>query len=82
MGESGSGITNSPLALESLTRPRFVLVDRNRASREVWWYPYTPTVRAIALAFATLRSGSSGIFSKIGAFFRLLGAVPKRLMGG
>ena len=81
-GESGYGITSSPLALEALTRPRFVLVDTNRAARELWWYPYTDTLRTIALAFAVLRSGTTSIFAKIGAVFRLLGALPKRLVGG
>ncbi len=82
VGESGSGITNSPLALEHLTRPRFVLVDGNRSKRELWWYPYTGTIKTIALAFAVLRSRTSGIGAKIGAFFRLVGALPKRLGGG
>jgi acyl-CoA reductase-like NAD-dependent aldehyde dehydrogenase len=82
VGESGYGITSSPLALEHMTRPRFVLVDKNRAKRELWWYPYTDTLRTIALAFAVLRSGSSGIGARVGALLRLLGAVPKRLFGG
>ncbi len=81
-GETGYGITNSPLALDALTRPRFVLVDKNRAKRELWWYPYTDTVKTIALAFAVLRSGTRNIFAKMGAFFTLLRAVPKRLAGG
>lgn len=81
-GETGYGITNSPLALEALTRPRFVLVDKSSAKRELWWYPYTPTLRTIALAMAALRSGSTSIFARIGAVFRLLGAFPKRLGGG
>jgi acyl-CoA reductase-like NAD-dependent aldehyde dehydrogenase len=82
VGESGYGITSSPLALEHLTRPRFLLVDKNRAKRELWWYPYTDALRTIALAFAVLRSRTSGIGAKISAFFRLLGALPKRLTGG
>jgi acyl-CoA reductase-like NAD-dependent aldehyde dehydrogenase len=82
VGESGYGITSSPLALEHLTRPRFVLVDKNRAKRELWWYPYTDTLRVIALAFAVLRRRSSGIGERVGAILKLLGAVPKRLLGG
>ena len=82
MGESGYGITNSPLALETLTRPRFVLIDRSRANRDMWWYPYTPALRTIALSYAALRSRTSGIGAKVMAVFRLLGAVPKRLLGG
>lgn len=79
VGESGYGITNSPFALDALTRPRFVLVDRNRAKKELWWYPYTATLRQIALAFAALRSRSSGIGRKLGAIWTLLRALPKRL---
>ena len=82
VGETGYGITNSPLALEHLTRPRFVLLDANRSKRELWWYPYTDTLRTIALAFAVLRSRTSGIGAKVAAFFRLVGALPKRLGGG
>jgi acyl-CoA reductase-like NAD-dependent aldehyde dehydrogenase len=78
-GETGWGITNSPLALDALTRPRLVLVDRAGAARELWWYPYTPTLRRIALAFARLRSGS--ILARLGAVFTLLIAVPRRLVG-
>jgi acyl-CoA reductase-like NAD-dependent aldehyde dehydrogenase len=82
MGETGYGITNSPLALDALTRPRFVLTDRSRARRELWWYPYSPALRVIALAMAVLRSGGSGIFAKTRALFRLLVAFPQRLFGG
>ena len=82
LGDTGYGITNSPLALDALTRPRAVVVDRNRAKRELWWYPYTETARQIGFAFATLRSRSSGIFRRLGALFTLLRAVPKRLLGG
>jgi acyl-CoA reductase-like NAD-dependent aldehyde dehydrogenase len=81
-GDSGYGITNSPLALDTLTRPRVLVVDRNRAKREVWWYPYTDTARQLGFAFAVLRSRSSGIFKRIGALFALLRLVPKRLAGG
>ena len=80
-GETGYGITNSPFALEGLTRPRFILVDRSRGKREVWWYPYTPILRTIALAFAKLRSGTTGIGGKVAALFTLIGALPKRMKG-
>lgn len=79
MGESGWGFTGTPLALDHLTRPFAVVVDRNRAARETWWYPYTPTLKALALTFAALRGGAKGIGGRIGAFFRLLGLLPKRM---
>ncbi len=79
-GESGYGITNSPFALAELTRPQFVLEDRSRAARELWWYPYTPTLRTIAFAMARLRGGA-GFFGRISALFQLIAAFPKRLSG-
>lgn len=80
-GESGYGVTNSPFALAELTRARFVLEDRNGGKRELWWYPYTPVLRTLVFAMAKARGGA-GFFGRIAAFFRLLGAVPKRLLGG
>jgi acyl-CoA reductase-like NAD-dependent aldehyde dehydrogenase len=81
VGESGYGVTNSPHALAELTRPRFVLEDRAGAKGELWWYPYTPVLRTIAFAMARARGGT-GFFGRIAAFFQLLGALPKRLLGG
>ena len=78
VGESGYGVTNSPFALEALTRPRFILEDRSGAKRELWWFPYTPALRTIGLSFAVMRSGTSSLFSKLRAVFSLLGAFVKR----
>ena len=79
VGETGWGITGSPLALDHLTRPRFVCVDRNRAAREMWWYPYSDTLKNIALAFARLRGGAPSLGARIGALFALIGLLPKRM---
>jgi delta 1-pyrroline-5-carboxylate dehydrogenase len=79
-GDTGYGITNSPHALHALTRVRFVLEDRNRAKRELWWYPYTPLLRTIAFAMAKVRGGA-GIIGRISALFSLLAAIPRRLLG-
>ena len=80
-GDTGYGVTNSPHCLSSLTRVRFLLEDRNRAKRELWWYPYTPVLRTIALSMAAVRGGA-GFFGRIAAFFRLLPAIFKRLVLG
>jgi acyl-CoA reductase-like NAD-dependent aldehyde dehydrogenase len=80
-GDTGWGITGSPLALDALTRPRFVLFDGSRRKRELWWYPYTPALRNAALAMATLRSGSRSLFARVGALFRLVGAILARARG-
>jgi delta 1-pyrroline-5-carboxylate dehydrogenase len=80
-GESGHGITNSPHALAEFTRARFILEDRSRAKRELWWYPYTPALRAVAFAMARARGGA-GFFGRIAAVFQLIAALPKRLLGG
>jgi acyl-CoA reductase-like NAD-dependent aldehyde dehydrogenase len=81
-GETGWGITGSPLALDALTRPRFVLVDRSRSKKELWWYPYTPALRTIATAMATLRSSTQGVLARVRAFFTLVGAMLGRARGG
>jgi delta 1-pyrroline-5-carboxylate dehydrogenase len=81
-GETGWGITGSPLALDTLTRPRLVLLDKSGSKRELWWYPYTLALRNVALSMATLRSGTRGIFARIGALFRLVGAMVSRSRGG
>jgi acyl-CoA reductase-like NAD-dependent aldehyde dehydrogenase len=76
-GDTGSGVTNSPHCLAALTRVRFVLEDRSRRKRELWWYPYTPVLRTIALSMAALRGGV-GLIGRIVALFRLLPALFKR----
>jgi acyl-CoA reductase-like NAD-dependent aldehyde dehydrogenase len=80
-GDSGAGVTNSPHALAELTRVRFILEDRSRKKSELWWYPYTPVLRAVAFSMARARGGA-GLFGRVAAFFQLLFALPKRLMGG
>jgi acyl-CoA reductase-like NAD-dependent aldehyde dehydrogenase len=79
VGESGWGITGSPLALDHLTRPRFVLVDRNRAPKETWWYPYTKTLRMLALAFAALRGGAPTLGARLVALLQVVRLLPKRM---
>lgn len=79
IGESGWGITGSPLALGQLTRPRLVLVDRSRAPRETWWYPYSPTLRRFGLALAALRGGAGSLAERLRALLSVLGLLPRRL---
>jgi len=80
--ETGWGITGSPLALDALTRPRLVLLDRSRGPTELWWYPYTPALRNVATAMATLRSSTQGFFRRAAALVRLVGAMLARARGG
>lgn len=77
-GESGWGITGSPFALDALTSPRFVLVDRSRAKRELWWFPYTTTLATIASSMAVLRCSSRSLLSRVRALLALVGAILKR----
>lgn len=79
VGESGWGVTGSPLALDHLTRPRLVVVDKNRAPRELWWYPYTPTLQKLALAFAAMRGGAASLGGRISAVLSVIGLLPKRM---
>jgi acyl-CoA reductase-like NAD-dependent aldehyde dehydrogenase len=78
VGESGYGVTNSPHALDALTRPRAVVLDLRRAKREMWWHPYTPALVRIGRAMATLRRGSAGLVAKTRALFALLGGFLTR----
>jgi acyl-CoA reductase-like NAD-dependent aldehyde dehydrogenase len=71
-GETGWGITSSPLALDMLTRPRFILVDASRAKRELWWYTYTPALRTIATAMATIRSSARGVVERVRGVIALI----------
>ncbi len=48
-GASGTGITSSPEALEHLTRPRVVVLDKAKAA-EPWWYPYTDAMTGLMRA--------------------------------
>ncbi|MBL9108888.1 MAG: aldehyde dehydrogenase family protein [Myxococcales bacterium] len=82
VGESGFGVTGSHFALDICSRPKLVLVDENRAKRELYWYPYTPVLRAVAMALVLARGGATSIGARIGAIFTLLSALPKRLFGG
>lgn len=82
VGESGYGVTGSHFALDIFTRPKFVLVDENSAPRELYWYPYTPALRAVATALVLVRGGAKSLGARIGAVFALLKALPKRLFGG
>lgn len=79
VGESGWGVTGSAFMLEHLTRPTLVMLDRNRALKEMWWYPYTDTLRAIALSFAAARGGAASVFGRIGALLRAISLLPKRM---
>jgi acyl-CoA reductase-like NAD-dependent aldehyde dehydrogenase len=80
VGDTGYGVTNSPHALAALTRPRFILEDRSRAKRELWWYPYTPALRTIAFAMARVRGGSP-VLGRLTAVLDLVAGFSKRLLG-
>jgi acyl-CoA reductase-like NAD-dependent aldehyde dehydrogenase len=59
VGESGSGVTNSPHTLDAMTRPRAVVIDASKSDREMWWHPYGEGLVAVGTSLATLRSGAS-----------------------
>ncbi len=75
VGDSGSGVTNSHIALHEMVRPRVYLEDRNKAERELWWYPYTDNAVALArLLVQTLLPGGK----KPGLYLRLLKLMKNR----
>jgi hypothetical protein len=81
VGETGTGVTNSHFALDHLTRPRAMLVDRNRDARELWWMPYGQALEAIARALLELKRPGSTLGAKLGAIIALLTNLPKRWRG-
>jgi acyl-CoA reductase-like NAD-dependent aldehyde dehydrogenase len=79
VGESGWGVTGSHFALDHFTRPRLVLVDRSQAVREMWWFPYSPTLKRLALALASVRGGASSLVDRLRSVFAVILALPKRM---
>ena len=77
VGDSGYGITSSIHALAELTRPRLLLDDRSGQKKELWWYPYTPALRTIALSMAAVRGGT--LLARVRGLFALLAAFPRRM---
>lgn len=60
--ESGYGVTGSRYALHALIKPRTVCVDRSRARREMWWYPYGENLVTMARGLVELgRAGGSKV---------------------
>jgi acyl-CoA reductase-like NAD-dependent aldehyde dehydrogenase len=58
--ESGNGITGSRYGLGGLVAVRTVCVDRSRAKRELWWFPYSDALTTMARGLVELgRSGGS-----------------------
>jgi acyl-CoA reductase-like NAD-dependent aldehyde dehydrogenase len=60
--ESGYGVTGSRFALHGLVAPRTVCIDRSRAKREMWWYPYTDALSTMAQGVIEVsRSGGAKV---------------------
>ncbi len=73
VGDSGTGVTNSPEALMHLTRPHLLLVD-GTSDVEAWWYPYGERMTELMRAVIA-RQLSNGI----GATLKTLGALKARM---
>jgi len=72
IGDSGTGVTNSPDALLHMTRPHLIVVDSTKAI-EPWWYPYGPKMLDL-MRILVPRQQTGGI----AATFKTLGALKKR----
>lgn len=72
IGDSGTGVTNSPDALLHMTRPHLIVVDSTKAI-EPWWYPYGPKMLDL-MRILVSRQQTGGI----AATFKTLGALKKR----
>ena len=72
---SGYGITGSHLAMEFLTHPKLVVVDKNKAL-ELWWFPFNATY--LTLTRTNLAGLVTRGVAKLGVLMKLLGLIPKR----
>jgi acyl-CoA reductase-like NAD-dependent aldehyde dehydrogenase len=75
--ETGSGVTNSRSALMEYTRPRFTLVDKSKERLELWWFPYTPTLKG--LLGGVLQMARRGVGAKLSAVPKLVPLLKKRM---
>ncbi|RME70449.1 MAG: aldehyde dehydrogenase family protein [Planctomycetota bacterium] len=73
---SGSGVTSSELALEHLTRPHVLLLDRAREPGDPWWFPYTETARRLLRRAIAL--GADSALRAVGQLPGLLRLVSRR----
>ena len=73
VGDSGTGVTNSPEALMHLTRAHLLVVDGN-SDVEAWWYPYGQRMTDLMQAVIA-RQLSGGI----AATLKTLGALRARM---
>ena len=73
LGDSGTGMTNSPDVLHLLTRPRLYVVDSNK-DVEPWWYPYGPKMVDL-MRILVSRQQTGGL----GATLKTLGALKARM---
>lgn len=78
-GNSGYGVQNSRLALESFTKPRLLAVDANPVKSELWWFPYDRAL--VDLGAGMLATKASGLkpLTKMAAMTRMLRGVLSRL---
>lgn len=75
-GESGSGVTNSHLAILDMVHPKFILVDES-TDPEAWWYPLSG--QASDLAKTSVEWLSARGLSKLGKTMGVLGAMKRRV---
>ena len=80
-GAAGWGTTDGASAIETLSRRKLVLTDRMVVKRETWWFPYTPTLRAVAIA-KSLLAGGRGLFGRLRGLVQLIISLPKRMGEG
>ncbi len=73
IGDSGTGMTNSPDVLHLLTRPRLYVTDSNK-DLEPWWYPYGPKLLDLMRVLVS-RQQTGGL----GATLKTLGALKARM---
>jgi len=71
MKETGHGVTNSKYGLLEMTRPHFILMDRSKAPKETWWYPYSEDLTQLMKAVVKTLGG------RVTGYFKLPGLLKK-----
>jgi len=74
--DSGTGTTNSHLAIYDMVHAKFVLTDANK-DPEVWWFPFD--AESVALARQTVEWLTASGISKIKQTVALLAAMKRRV---
>ena len=74
---SGIGRTHGIFGLREMVRPKFVSIEKISGMKQLWWYSYTPELRAQMGGFIDLLFGR-GLATRIRGALRSTGAIFRK----